>query len=81
MNDQKPNPTVRQHPDIFTPDEALAYLHLESVRSLEILENDFGLQGFKGVGKSRMYHRDDLDAAVLRWFGRTPSKKGLRIAN
>jgi hypothetical protein len=76
--------SVRQHPDLFTPDEAAAYLHLESVRGLDTLRSDFGLVGYTGVGKSFLYWREDLDNVALRIVGRKPSsgsqQKPMRMA-
>lgn len=65
------NPAApRRHPDIFTPDEAAAYLHLDSVRGLETLRREFGLVGHQGVNKAYIYHRDDLDRCALRMCGK-----------
>jgi hypothetical protein len=61
---------VAAHPDLFNPDEAAAYLHLDSVRGLETLRNEYGLIGHKGVNKSYIYHREDLDAVALRIVGK-----------
>lgn len=61
---------VRTHPDLFTPDEAAAYLHLDSVRSLETLREHFGLIGFGGVNRGFLYWREDLDKCALRIVGR-----------
>jgi hypothetical protein len=61
---------MSKHPDIFTPEEAVEYLHLKDERELRTLREDFGLVGFPGVGKGFMYWREDLDRAALRWFGR-----------
>lgn len=77
---------VARHPDLFTPEEAAVYLHLDSVRSLEILRTDFGLVGHKGVGKSYIYHREDLDAVALRMVGKDRAwnlnkSGGLKIAS
>jgi hypothetical protein len=66
---------VRRHPDIFTPEEAAAYLRLDSERQLENLRENYGLVGFPGVGKSFRYWRDDLDAAAKRMFGRDKAWK------
>jgi hypothetical protein len=59
-------PEPRIHPDLFTPEEAAIYLHLDSVRSLDTLRSDFGLVGYSGVNKAYMYHRDDLDIVARR---------------
>jgi hypothetical protein len=59
-----------RHPDLFTPEEAAAYLHLDSVRGLETLRKDYGLVGHAGVNKSYLYHREDLDRCALRICGK-----------
>lgn len=59
-----------KHPDIFTPEEAAEYLHLDSVRGLDTLRRDYGLVGYSGVNKSFVYHRDDLDRCALRMCGK-----------
>ncbi len=61
---------LERHRDLFTPEEAAAYLHLDSVRGLETCRKDFGLVGFPGVNKSFLYHREDLDRCALRICGR-----------
>lgn len=53
----------RRHPDLFTPDEAAAYLALESDRSLETIRKRWGLSPI-AWGKEHVYHRADLDEAV-----------------
>lgn len=55
----------RRHPDLFTAEEAAAYLALESDRSLETIRERFGLHPIS-LGKRHIYHRADLDAAVER---------------
>lgn len=69
---EKPLPLMaaRQHPDLFTPEEAASYLHLDSVRGLETCRDDFGLIGHKGVNKAYLYHREDLDLCALRMCGK-----------
>jgi hypothetical protein len=59
---------VPRHPDVFRPEEAAVYLHLDSVRSLETLERDFGLKSFGGVNRCRMFHRRELDKVVEKMF-------------
>jgi hypothetical protein len=71
---------TRKHPDIFTPEEAVAYLHLDpegGLRTLETLREKHGLVG-QQVGKGYMYHRRQLDAVVDRLFGVTqfPGRRG-----
>jgi hypothetical protein len=75
----------RKHPDIFTPDEAADYLHLDSVRGLETCRRDFGLAGYAGINKSFIYHREDLDRCAMRMCGRdkawaAQTGGGLKIA-
>lgn len=62
-----------RHPDVFTPPEAAAYLGFQSPRSLETIRENYGLTGYR-VGKEYLYHREDLDACVLRMFGRERAK-------
>lgn len=72
-----PNPptaTPRRHPDIFTAEEAVAYLHLESVRSLDTLRDEGLLTGHRPVGKGYLYHREDLDTCALKMFGKGSTK-------
>lgn len=59
-----------KHPDLFTPEEAADYLHLESVRGLDTCRKDFGLVGHSGVNKSYIYHREDLDLCAQRLCGK-----------
>ncbi|HEV8379276.1 MAG TPA: hypothetical protein VGP99_10535 [Tepidisphaeraceae bacterium] len=61
--------------DIFDVRRAAYYLDLESVRTLEIFERDYGLRG-QIIGKRKIYHRVHLDAAVRRAFGITEKKSG-----
>jgi hypothetical protein len=61
----------RKHPDIFTPEEAAAYLHLlpeEGVRTLKTLREKNVLRGF-WLGPTFMYHKRDLDLAADQIFG------------
>lgn len=62
--------TIRRHPDLFTADEALQYLHLsgEADRTLETLREKHQLIGQK-VGRALMYHRRHLDSLIDRLFG------------
>lgn len=67
----------RKHPDLFTPEEAAAYMHLDSVRGLETLREKYDLIGYAGVNKALMYYREDLDACALRMVDR--DKTGTRM--
>lgn len=60
----------RKHPDIFTPEEAADYLHLDSVRKLEACEQEAGLVGQSIPGIGVRYHREDLDKCAMRMAGR-----------
>lgn len=64
-----PTVPVRRHPDLFTKEEAAAYLCMDSVRTLEWAEKHFQLC-YHMVGQSKVYHRADLDACVLRLTGK-----------
>jgi hypothetical protein len=68
----------RLHPDIFTPEEAVAYLRIESVRTLDWLAANFSLNS-QVVGSLKRYHVDDLDECASRLFGKPP--KPTRIAS
>jgi hypothetical protein len=57
----------RLHPDVFTAEEAAAYLHLENVATLEWLREKDCLIGHI-IGKAYMYHREDLDDCAGRMF-------------
>ena len=64
---------ARRHPDLFTPEEAAAYLCVE-VAQLPTLKKDFGLLGHS-VGKATVYWRKDLDAAAFKIVGlRVPAE-------
>jgi hypothetical protein len=67
--------TPRRHHDVFTPVEAAAYLGFDSHRSLETVREHYGLLGHR-VGKCYLYHRADLDACVLRMFGKDRKPPG-----
>lgn len=73
MSQIQPETIRRTHPDLFTSDEAAAYLHLESDAGLETCRRDFGLIGHRCVNKSFMYWREDLDKCALRMVGRDPA--------
>jgi hypothetical protein len=65
------SPDLRKHPDLFTPEEAAEYLHLDpetGKRTLETLREKHGLVG-QQMGKGFMYHRRNLDEVVNRVFG------------
>lgn len=73
----------RRHPDLFSTEEAVAYLHLDGPRGLETCREKFGLAGYQGPNKSLMYWREDLDACAKRIVGRdkvTAQPGKLRIA-
>lgn len=61
---------TRKHPDLFTPEEAATYLHLDSERGLETLREKFGLIAHAGINRSFIYWREDLDRVALRIVGR-----------
>lgn len=65
----------RRHTDLFTAAEAMEYLHLtaDDERALETLRSTHGLHAAR-IGKAYMYHRHDLDAVVLRVFGKEPHR-------
>ncbi len=63
---------MERHPDLFSADEAAAYLHLETPRQLDTLRTKFGLAAYPGVGKGFMYWRDDLNDVARRIAGRAP---------
>ncbi len=74
---------ARKHPDLFTREEAAAYLHLSSVRSLETLrkppeKGGFGLSGHRPTGRGYLYHREELDKVALRMIGKGASRKAAR---
>lgn len=60
----------RTHPDLFTPEEAAAYLRLPSPESLKKLRAQRILIGYDGWTNYNLYHREDLDRAALRMCGR-----------
>ena len=73
---------ARKHPDIFTPDEAVEYLRLDSTRTLDWLEKHFHLRGHV-IGSVKRFHKEDLDECALRAFGKYESGKqarGLKLA-
>jgi hypothetical protein len=67
-NPQRPG-ARRCHPDIFTSEEAAAYLRLPTEATLEWLRQNGFLDGHM-IGKTLMYHREDLDACAYRMFGK-----------
>ena len=60
----------RRHPDLFTDEEALIYLHREpgDTSILETLREKHDLIGFK-IGNRYVYHRKHLDNLVIRLAG------------
>jgi hypothetical protein len=69
----------RRHPDVFTAEEAVAYLHLEGEGSLDWLVGKSFLRREK-VGRVYLYHREDLDACARLMFGKEPELAPLRSA-
>lgn len=63
---------MEKHPDIFTREEAAVYLHAKSVRSIETIEENFGLVGIVPFGKEKLFHRSELDRVTLKMFGLDP---------
>lgn len=59
-----------RHPDIFTAEEAMEYLHIPAgeTRTLQTLRESHGLRCVM-VGRNSMYHRVDLDQLVERMWG------------
>lgn len=62
-------PEQRIHPDLFTPQEALEYLHMpyDSDRSFDTFKEQGILTG-AAFGRTTLYHRDELDALVIHKF-------------
>lgn len=60
----------RRHEDVFTEEEAGAYLHLPPDRSATILETLRARHGLLSTqfGRITMYHRKNLDNLVLHMF-------------
>lgn len=58
----------RRHPDLFTAEEAIEYLRLDSIRSLDTLRENWGLRPI-GLGKAGLYHRRHLDELVEKAAG------------
>lgn len=78
MNEQ------RIHPDLFTPEEALAYLRAVTgnENTLETLRRVHKLPCFP-VGKDTVYHRVHLDALVAKLAGidRSTNASSLKISH
>lgn len=68
----------RRHRSIFTKAEAAAYLGLQSTRSLRAVEKNFHLVGRRPAGREKLYHRDELDAAAKKMFGKDLKKDGAK---
>lgn len=64
--------TETRHPELYTPEEAAAYLRLTSEKALEKLRKDGLLQGYNGYTPYYLYHREDLDRCAARMCGRDP---------
>ena len=72
-----PAPVPLRHPDVFTADEAAAYLHLENVATLDwLVENKFLTR--QKIGRGFMYHKSDLDQCAYLMFGKQPPMEVLR---
>lgn len=72
-----------RHPDIYTKEEAVAYLCLSTPEALKKLKAEGLLKGFGGWTKEDLYWREDLDKCARRMFGRDGTKeatKELRLA-
>ena len=61
---------MNRHPDLFTPEEAAAYLRLKSIEALKKLKAEKMLVGYDGWTAYTLYHREDLDRCALRMCGR-----------
>lgn len=59
-----------KHPDIFNPQEAAEYLHLDSPESLRTLRAKSILVGYEGWAKHMIYHRADLNLCALKMCGK-----------
>lgn len=69
-------PETRHHPDLFSPDEAAAYLHLDSTATLDTFRQRGWLEGYR-AGKGLLYWRADLDDCALRIVGApVPARAG-----
>jgi hypothetical protein len=71
---------TRKHPDVFTAEEAVEYLHLDSEQTLRTLRDRFGLVGIPFFGKELRYLRKDLDALVARASAVSSSPNAMRMA-
>ena len=63
---QGPRPVrtgMPRHPDLFTAEEAAAYLGLEGPRSIQRLRQQGRIEPVD-LGRRNLYHRADLDALV-----------------
>lgn len=60
----------RRHPDVFSAAEALAYLHRDPVADANLIETlrDKGVLIGTKIGRELMFHREELDAAVMLLF-------------
>lgn len=67
---------TRRHPDLFTADEAAEYLHQPgNPRLMDTLREKKLVEGAK-VGKELMFHRQELDAAMVNiFFGESIKKE------
>lgn len=67
----------RMHPNLFSPEEAAAYLHLDSPATLDTFRGKGWLRGHP-AGKRLVYWREDLDDCALRIVGITPPARAER---
>lgn len=70
-------PDARQHPDLFTAEEAIAYLRLDSESTLQTLREKWGLRPLPIGNKSGLYHREHLDDVVRRALSNQKSDQQL----
>jgi hypothetical protein len=68
------------HPDLFTAEEAIEYLHLPppptGLRVLETLRYEKGLIG-RRITRKYHYHRRDLDDFIQKVWGLKPPARSL----
>lgn len=68
-----------RHPDVFTADEAAAYLRLPSVRAFNRRRREHGFKGVR-AGGTWLYSRASLDALKLMVFGEDAGGRRRRTA-
>jgi hypothetical protein len=54
---------LKRHPELYTAEEAVEYLRLDSSHSLETIKKNYGLKPLH-LGKQPVFHRKDMDEAV-----------------